>query len=713
MRTLRQLSSLLAAAGTLLLVWCAPALADGYLTFGTGDWWQSEPEAKFQEFHEVPRGVFVESFLYRDDFWNGRVALWGRNVIRSDQLYGLTYRRPRWTADVSYAETPHNFSFIAATGYALVDPATQILPDLLQRANQGVSNTTYTANMRDYLSTAKEFHLGFGTDIMSARLRGRPGQGFRFELTGSRKNRAGNKAYGGPFATPGSGVVVETIEPIRQSMADGQGKLSYTRNRVTVEAMGGYSAFENDHSTLRWDNPKAFTDSIGRPTYGQLDLYPDNQQWRTGASIGIQLPQRTSFTGTFQWARTTQDNDWLPYTVNTALLDSTNANPLPGANTDGKADLLTLDARLTTHPHRYVGGTARVNHFKYDNKTPEHTLGGQAIADLTWSAGSVESHPFGNERTTYGIDVDVNPAKAVGLFGTYEHIVRKRTFREVTEDAEDAVVGKVVLKPRPWLQASARYRHGDRELDEFHLDDYLEGSTLIEQPDLRRYDIANRVQDLIDASISWTGTERATVSATFRYLENAYEDTGLGLQQELTRSAAIDATVNATDRLELSGAFGWARMYSSQESRRSPSGAVQVADSLGWRARLYDEIVYGSGGVTYQAVPDRLTLGVTGYYERAPGTYRLTGEGAYPNPAADLPGTVYLRQGAGAEATYNLEENTDLSLRWGWEQFNVSDFAVDDVPLFMISGNASSVFLGDSIQDYRAHQVALILRRSF
>ena len=703
-------SGLVAAAAVLLVGWSTSAAADGYVEFGTGGWYQSADEAKYQEFSEAPRGFFVDKFLYRDKFLGGRATLWGTNAIRADQQLGGTYRAPRWSAQVEYVQVPHNISFVSRTGYTLIQQAVQVLPDSLQRQNQENSGA-YVQTMTDFLNTASGYNLGIRTDDLSAKVRARPGQGLKVELIGSRKNRTGGKPYGATF---GFSNAIEAIEPIRQSMADAMGRVSYTQKRVTVEGYGGYSAFQNENNYLYWENPKRYTDAVGNPAKGLLDLYPENQQVRLGGSVGIQFPRRTAFTGSLQWAQTKQDDEWLPYTINSAVLQP-DTFPLPGTNTDGKANTLTYDARLTAHPQAMVGGTLRYHRNEYKNETPSWTFAGQVPYDGTWAAGQYEAHPFGNTQAVYGVDVDVNPVRQVGLFGTYEHITRERTFREVAKDQEDAVEGKIVLKPRPTLQASARVRHGDRQADDFELEDYENASgVFVEQPTLRRYDVADRKQDLVDASISWTGMERLILTATVSYVENDYESSSLGLADDLRRMASIDGSWIATDRLDVSGSFGWGYMYSNQLSRRSPTGTVQQADSLGWQARLSDEYVSADANVTFQAIPDRLTLTARGYYERSPGTFRLTGTGPYPNPAFDLPGTVYRRQGVGLEAMYDLKQNSQVGVRWGWEQFDATDFAAEDVPLlFPTTGTSNAIFLGDSILDYRANALAIVMKRTF
>src|SRR5690242_14791833 len=109
------------AAGT-LLGWSTLARADGYVTGGTQYWYQSVEEAKYQEFREAPQGLFIESFLYRNPLLGGHVRAWGGNLLRSDQFIAGDYHKPKWTAEVNYQQTPHNFSFVSSTGYAFIEP---------------------------------------------------------------------------------------------------------------------------------------------------------------------------------------------------------------------------------------------------------------------------------------------------------------------------------------------------------------------------------------------------------------------------------------------------------------------------------------------------------------------------------------------------------------------------------------------------------------
>jgi len=716
-RFLRRAAAAIAIT-VILPVWAGRAAADGYVTFGTGGWYQSAPEAKYQEFRAVPRGVFLESFVVRDHLWNGKYDIYGTNAIRDDQTIGGSFRAPTWRVDLKYMETPHNTSFDSRTMYYLESPAYLTIPDSLQRSNQE-NPAAYTPTMTDFLNDANPVTLSLGTDVVSARLAGRPGQGLGFALTGSRRNRAGDKSFGGTF---GFSNTIEIMEPIRQSMSEGQALLSYTKKRVTAQLIGNYSAFENTYDALVWYNPRRLTDKVSTagagdgPSKGRLALYPDNQTWRGTLQVGIQLPRATAFTGSAGIGQSTQNEDWLPYTINSAILQP-DTFPLPAASLHGKADLTTIDARLTSRGVRSLAGTIRYRLQKYDNKTPVYTFAGEVIADENWVAGPDENNPVSNQQWVTGADVDWNPKKQVTLSGNWEYTDWERTYREIDHDKEVAYGAKIRVRPRSGLSADARYHHGDKDALDFNEEEYENASgALVEQPELRRYDVASRIQDIFQAGLGWTVNPKIQFSGTYDYLKNDYDQTELGLLEATQESYSLMATIHATDRLDLGGSFAWGKMVTQQRSQQSPGGSLIQADSLEWMAELTNEIVSSTANVEYQAIPDRFVLSADFWYNRSPGTYDLTGlTGSVLPPPKNLPATFYLNFGVGGEAKYTLQENLDVAARWNWQQFDADDWANQDIPLLSTTpaGASTAIYLGDNVLDYTANFVAVAVTRRF
>ena len=690
--------------------------ADGSVTFGTQWWNQTHREAKFEEFRDIPNGPFLEEFVLLDSLRSGRFALFGQDALQNDQATTLLYRRSRWTAGIEYDRTPHNYSFITRTPFAEIAPGVLVVPDSLQRTIQENPNAA-TATLSDLLRSSPQFALGFRTDHSRARVKSRLGHGVQLDVIGNRRQRQGTKAYGFSF---GFNNALEVTEPIDQTMVQGEARLSYLTKRVALEVAGVVESFQNDVDALIVDNPRRLTDSpTAGPSRGRLDLYPDNRTLRGSLKAGLQLPRRTALTIFLQASQIVQDDRWLPFTINTAILQP-DTFALPGTNTEGKVNVLTTDLRLTGSPFARVAGTLRFRRHDYDNKTKQQLLGGQVAYDNTWQPADVETDPIGFTHTTLGADADFTPMSRVTLSGTVEHNRRERTFREVAEDAEMVFIGRARIRPGAGLELMGRYRHGDRELEHFEEGHYQnDAGQFIEQPTLRRFDVGDRKQEQALGEIGWAPSGRIRLSAVYEYLRNHYEDedledssaTQLGLLDDARRTASLEASFDVSDRTELSAAYGWGQVCTNQRSRQSSTGTLALTDSANWSARIKDWFIYLNGQVTWHPIVDRLTI--TGTYElqRAPSVYRLTN---FLATAVDLPTSKYRRQGVGAEAWYRVDPGFALGARWGWEQYDVTDFATENVPLiFPTTGTANAIFLGDSILDYKAHTVGLMVRRSF
>jgi MtrB/PioB family decaheme-associated outer membrane protein len=698
--------------------------ADGNVTFG-GQWWtQTAPDAKYQEFTQVPRGALLESFLLQD--WSGRnaAAIWGTNAIRGDQGTKLTWANgARFRMDLGYAEIPHIFSLIARSPYVQTSAGWFTLPDSLQAKNQRTSST-YTATMRDLLSTSPVIGLGFGTSNSTARLRARPGRGWQVEVRGSRRERSGVKPYAMTF---GFSTAIEIPEPIEQRMIDGDVIADYRRGNFTTQVDFGVSTFDNFISTLRVDNPKRITDVAGGdgPVVGALDLYPDNKVVRGSIAMGYLMPRNTALTGTLAISHGTQNDPFLAITNNSALPQSS-LDSLPARSLDAKAVQLNGDLRLSTSLAKGLGGALRFHYTDYDNQTPTLDFIGQVPYDVSFQRyAPLESHVLSNKQWQAGGDVDYAVTSRVSLGATAEYRLRERTHREVEKDNETVLGARARLRPARAMQVDARYWRGDRKLDAF-LDEEYEGFKQrsvgptagvydslapLEQDELRRFDVAARIQDRAVAGISYAFGERLDVSANYTYVKNDYHETTFGLLDALAHTVASSATLRVNERLNLNGGYGYERTESHQASRESGSATLSTNPLDDWGAFLKDTDVFVTGGFDWWPQEGRISISGATQVSRHVATFDLSNG---RNTAQDLPRTIYRRYEAVLDASYRWLAQTRLGLRYGWEEYNVDDWATNDVPpIFPLTGTANAVFLGDSSQSYRAHRIAVLVKHQF
>lgn len=684
------------------------ARAEGNATFGTQWWDQNHNEALYQQFRVIPRGGFLESFLLRDQTGPYRWLIAGANATRDDQAYRFGMRRSAWRLDLGYTDIPHLYSQVAVSPYAWVAPGVLALPDTLQRGNQeGPGGATYARTMNDLLNNSPRVPLSLQTAYSSARLRGRPFEGWRFDVNARRIQRSGQKPYAGIF---GFSSAIELPEPIEQVTTDVDATADWQRSRVKVRASAGMSRFDNALSALRFDNPQRYTNATTGAAVGQLALPPDNSVLRGSVALGVDLPQRTVFTASVGMAQNKQNQDYLPLTTNTAIAAR---DSLPAKSADAKAVILNLDARLATYAVPNLHGTLRVNLHDYDDQSPERTFVGQVAYDQSFNGTDVVKAAESNKELIGGLDVDWQLGRWGTLSGLVEHRGRERTHREVEKDAELVYGGSLRLHATDAIELGARYKHGDRELDKFLDDDYKNaGGVFIEQPGLRRFDVANRQRDDAGGSISVTWGDRFMGSLDYGYLKNDYADTPIGLQDDTQHLVATEGSLELNDRWSLNGGYTFGQVETHQLSRESAGATlVTASDTTDWTADLKDRSYSYFATVDWEASKGKVVL--TAGYEatRAFGEYDLAN---FKKTAQDLPSTYQLRQDVLLNGRWQASRTLALEFRYAFEQYEVEDFSSKNIPLvFPLTGSVTAIYLGDSLQDYKAHRLALAAHYSF
>lgn len=726
MRTDRFALVMLAACAVALSATARSAQAEGSVMFGNQWWTQTAPEAKFQEFRDVPRGPILPSLVI--DSWGGPnlISVAAERGLQKDQSWKLMWASgARFSARVGYAQTPHRFSSVTSTPFTEIRPGDFVLPDslqlLIQNQRQPDSLAKITRALTDAVKNGHVVPLDFQTNVTSGRVRLRPHKGWMLDATGRQTVRTGRKAYGAFIGTSPGNPVVELWEPIDQVMTDGSVRADFQGERVSVQVSGGVSIFDNKLQRMIWDNARRLTDTLSRgPGRGQLALAPDNSEVRGSVAAAVKLPRSTILTGTAGVGRVTQNQEWLPVTINSAL------NPasfvMPSTNTGGRADVINLDARLTSTAVEHVRGTLRYHQDKYDNKTPEWIFPRIANGDVAVVTGPVENIPFGHDSWLAGADLDWDAGRRVAAGLTAEYRRREHTHREVDKDKETVIGGRVRVRPTDNLSIDARARYGDRTLDEFHLDDYREAGTLIEQPDLRRPDVANRQQITGTAGLTWSPIDRIDLSATYNYVKNDYKELRFGLLKDEANVISTQGTVHATKRLDLRGGYGYTLGKTRQQSKQGLSGTIQTStasDSLLWSADIEDLNVFVSSGFDLWVQPEKFSIVADYEFSRDLTDFDLVAGPGFTSPflaasnrfGGPVPSTLYRRHDLSVEARYRVMKTTELSARYLWEEFDVIDFATKGLPL--VFPDAVTILLGDFHQDYRAHQLALMVRHSF
>jgi MtrB/PioB family decaheme-associated outer membrane protein len=732
-------------AASLLVASQSLAQSDGAATFG-GQWWsQTNPESKFREYRDLPRGGYLSDYVLREfnGPWAG--AIWGNDALSKSQgnaFYlsnGVT-----WRLDGSYSETPHNFSFITKSPFVQTSPGVFVLPDVLQQQNQAASGTNYNRGMANVYASTGFTPIGIQTNLSKARLRLRPIKDWQFEVKGSDRERQGNMAYGAVF---GMSNAIEMPVPVDQRILDVDATATYVHGPARVLASIGVSDFQNRIPTLIWDNPKALRDSsywsaptstrgsslTGLGATGRMALWPDNRVVRGTGVFSLNLPYSSVFTATLGISRTTQEQAFIPITMNTrqwggavgdsaAGLRANSLAALPALNLGGKVMSITQDYRLTGRLVPALNTTLRVREEKLDDQTPSlafiHGVSAtdQSVSRLASASAANETEEWSNTKDVFGLDADyaVNSKANVGLLA--EHRIRKHPLREVEKDAENVFGANVRLRPMDNVSVTGSYKYGQRKQDSFDAGAY-DGT---ERSDMRRLDLANRNQSIFNATAMWAPSEMLDLSVSGWWSKDDYPDTRIGLQSSENAQVFGEAGIHPTAVLDLTGGFGYGRIKGKQAGVEGGSTADPAVLSDPWSSNVDDKNVYAYANASWWAKPKKVRFDVQYTFTRDLQINTLADTLTAMTPGLDisLPGAFYRTHELALEGRWFYTAGLELGARYEYTKYDVSDYMNQAIPYLDVnptspSTAATAIYMGNNRMSFKANRIQVFATRRF
>jgi MtrB/PioB family decaheme-associated outer membrane protein len=728
--------SVFVLAAALLAVSSALAQSDGSVTFGGGFWTQNNPDAKYNEYQDVPRGAFLSDYVLRQFSGPYAAAVWGNSPTRNDQTNSMYLAKGvTWRLDADFTATPHNFSNVARSPYAQIGTGVFVLPDSIQRLIQNGLQTATNPNqnkaLRDLLGSSPYVPLAVQTDVTKVRLRGRPIKDWQFEVSGSNRERNGSQALGATMGGPG-GPTVELPAPIDQRTIDVDATGTYSHGPARIMLSGGMSSFHNRISSIRFDHFRVFNTNYSRSAVNAMSTAPDNDVARGRVVASWQLPYASTFTATVGVSQTTQKQDFPAMTVNDTILVrsrvGTDSLALERGNLEGKVMDIVQDYRLTGRPVANFYGTLRFRQEKMEDKTPLLGLPyGFVNYDQAWSRTAAETEAASNTKTVFGFDGDYSFTKQVDLSVLVEHRMRDLPeWREVVKDAENVFGAKLHLRPMDNLDAAVGYQMGQRRMDAF-IEEAYDGA---EWADLRRYDVADRDQTKFDGSVSWSPSTLLDLSVSGWLGKDDYLDTKYGLQSVENTQVFGEGTVHAAKNLDLSGGFGYGQQKGKQASIENPNAGESDTMSVApWTANLEDKSAYGfarmdwwNKGKKFQVTTEYTFTRDMQSYDFAhvilPSASGIIPANVAATTAINWPNSFYRVHDVALTTTWHYAPQTDVGCTYGYTSADFADQLYQNVPYVNVNPTnvatgASAIFLGASRTGYVAHRFQVRASRRF
>jgi MtrB/PioB family decaheme-associated outer membrane protein len=706
----------------------AEATYDFMVDFGFQAVHNDTGSGKFTEYRDVPNGGVLPLFRVRSTGGTYDFQLTGENTARTDQRYTFRVNSDWLRVNGDYNQIPHRFG-VGHTLEQLVGSSSYQISDTLQASFQNAIAAQYAISKPSvnfaFLSNLVAPSLKTANPVNLELLRKRgyldfailPNAAVDTHLTYFVESRSGNRAAGTSF---GFGNVVETPEIIDYRTTD----IGLTAEMPFTQGIlrGGLriNTFKDAQSSYTFDNPFRITDStdpsaytapasgsIGGPVFGRISTPPDNKALNATLGILYKLPYHSRISGDINLGRWTQNDTFIPYTTNTAIITpvgGTDVNSLPAKSLHGEVNTKAANVMFTSAPVAKLNLTARLRYYDFDNNTPRITFPGYVRFDAVWTpiARITTPYSFKNSRIDLTANYDVGFGTVEGGFRSEK---RDHEFREVEHDTENVLRLGTDIKTIPWTVFRISYEFGKRSINHYDPEEAEDAGFVVppapsQPPTLRRYDINARDVDRVVSMLTVTPRD-GNLSLDFNYVYNLdkYKEAEFGLQRWKNDSFSAEATYAPSDRWNANVFLANEFIGGTQVGEQNSAGILTLDPKNDWIAYNTDHVHSLGAGWNFGIIPKKIDTNLGIRYQRADGNAQLTTRvkpsNLNPKSIPNFDDTKLWT--TTAELTYHLIEHLDFAVG-GWiEKYDVNDAAQSDLPNY----TPGSFFLSPNNLDYR------------
>lgn len=667
-------------------------------------------KTKFEEYRDIPESIIVPQLQLmiggkRNDFYlEGEAG----KVGRDDQNYRLRVGRyGLLDIEFEWDQIPHLFNVDnARTPYAM-NGGTYTLPSRPPAFTGAAVNTWINA-------TATPVDLKLFNGLARFNVRYTPSPGWSFTANYGSQNTTGGRAFGALFGpSPGSYNITELVEPIDYQTHNIELGGEYAGQGWSLGLKYNASLFHNNVSTLIWDNPihtapggvcsdqAQYTPASGLgPCRGRMDLYPSNQAHTLTLSGTAVLPLKTRFIGTASYGWRLQNDQFLPFTINSAITQPT----LNRRNLDGDVRPTTINLSLVNNYVERLNVKANYRYYDFDNKSKSVFFPQGIIINDQAPAGCAPACPDAGTRTfpyayskqNTGMEASYDVTRWLTAKFGYAWERMHREGGDVLTSDEYGVGPTLDIKPSSWVLLRASYRHSWRDAPDYN-NNRLE---IVDPTNLsRKFNQAKRNRDRVSLFAQVTPWETLTLHSGFEFTGERFPDSAFGTQNDVNYSPSVGFLYAPLEWVKLFADYNWDR-YDWLLNARSTNP---------WFSRGRDQVHTVSFGGDFDIIKNLLGARLQYGFSDARSAVRASGGPAPPNAATDYPTISNRWYEVLARTEYKLHKNVALNLGYYFNRYKSTDFGVDIMKVWMgdVDTGANvqrSIFLGDKGKgSYTAH----------
>jgi len=546
----------------------------------------------------------------------------------------------------------------------------------------------YTGGMSSLDQDLHPVDVGYDRDRYGAAGRYFWGQNLILSLDFRRDQRDGFRSQFGSFGSTST----QLLAPIDDSTDRVTATIRYQTDKWFVEVGYNGSFYNNDAPSWRWQNP--FTPMVDGADVGQMAGAPGNDYNEIALSAGMHgLPGNTTVAFTAATGKGTQDQSFLPYTINPDVVTA----PLPMGNMNGDVDVTRLDLTLTSRPMDKLRLRGSLTYDENKDNSKQAAFDSIVYTDMIPLLGSETNPRYGFERfrALGSADWALTSQWTLGAGGEYRELKRTGTSQEVKQDEIVDGWGKVSYRPSGYLGLVLRAGAQETKPDKYN--------TTVAQDDgqnplMRKYNMAYRFRQYGELTANLAlGSLPLSLSGTAYYADDGYTKSQIGLTSGLYQRYALDLNwaINEKFTAYVNGGLD------TNDTDQWGSSTFSYRD---WKGTVNDTFTTIGAGLTARLM-DKLSLDLGYTYANGDSDTKISGTNA-----GNFPTVRSTLNSFKADLTYGVNDRLDLLFTWWYENLDSRDWALQGIGPATLPTILS---LGADPYNYSVNYVTLSARYSF
>lgn len=522
-------------------------------------------------------------------------------------------------------------------------------------------------------------------------------------------------------------------EPVDYVTRQADVTLAYADPWKQLQLSYHLSLFNNMNESLVWQNP--YSNNAGSSIaanypigLGRMSLPPDNQFHQVAAAFGYSLSDETRLSGDLALGRMTQDETFLPYTINAFA-----ASSLPRASLNGRIDTTLFNLKLASRPTPQFNWSLGLRHDDRANKTPRDMFnyirgdGENQIATANSSQRMNDSYSYTEQQLK--LDAGYKVARNVDLTAGLERSQIDRTYQERDQSTQSTYRAGLRWRINEAVDGTLLLSRSDRSGSPYvgnapvlagYSAAYLAtnpagmagGWELL--PTSRKFHEADRLRDKLALVLTATPADNLTLGLNAAMQRDDYTSSEKGLTGSTSANYTLDATLVAAANLSIYGFYTNERLMTEQASKQL-GGATKLADAADrgrdWFASHRDRVETIGLGMKHKLLGQRLELGADFMHSRSKANVNVT-TGATVAAASQglpLPDASTKLNALSVFGNYKWNKSWALRLRYMFEDFNSSDWKTD----IAVNQLANTISIGDLSPTYQVHFIGISVTYQF